>query len=179
MITKKRLKKTNWKGQSLFEVVLALGIISFIMVALISLTTVSVRNASVARNKTQANRLAQEGVEWLRGERDSGYDIFVDYVGKMSTDDCPSLLLYDDDPISVPQVQKCMCLQTNIKWNDDGACVLIDPADILEGNFIREASLKVESSNNRVVGAVIVSWSESAGDHATRLNTFLGDWRAR
>ncbi len=65
------------KGQSLFEVVLALGLAALIMVALVSLVSSSIRNTTFARKKTVATRHAQEATEWLRGQRDEGWDAFI------------------------------------------------------------------------------------------------------
>ncbi len=65
------------KGQSLFEVVLALGVITAITVGIVSLTVSSMRNASFSKNKTLAGRYAQEATEWLRNQRDFlGFTVF-------------------------------------------------------------------------------------------------------
>lgn len=69
------------KGQSLFEVVIAIAVAALIMTGVASLATKAVRDATFARNKTQATRLAQEASEWLRTERDADWDTFVTQVG--------------------------------------------------------------------------------------------------
>ena len=177
MMIKRRNIKLNLGGQSLFEVVLALGIISFIMVALISLTTLSVRNASVTRNKTSANRFAQEAVEWLRGERDADYDLFKGNVPITVSSDCPTI-----DISGYTQTYPCMCLidANSTVWNDKH-CIRDDPASLVDGKYAREISFRIDDVNkpNQVDAAIIVSWTDSEGDHAVRLDSILGDWRAQ
>lgn len=58
------------KGQSLVEVVVAVGAMSLLLVALLSLVSLSIRNSRLARDRAQAIALAQEGVELMRAYRD-------------------------------------------------------------------------------------------------------------
>lgn len=69
------------KGQSLFEVIVAVGLVSVIMVALLSLSTVGVRNSSFSRNNVIATKYVQEATEWIRSERDTDWNDFVTHVG--------------------------------------------------------------------------------------------------
>jgi len=64
-------------GQSLFEVVVAIGVAAVIVVALVSLVTRSIRNATFSKNKSLAASYAQEASEWLRGERDNNLIVFL------------------------------------------------------------------------------------------------------
>lgn len=59
------------KGQSLVEMLLAISVIIIVILALIGITTASVRNASFARNQALATKYAEEGVEKVRVYRDS------------------------------------------------------------------------------------------------------------
>jgi len=62
------MKKTN--GQSLVEMVIAVGILVLVILALVAVTTVSVRNASFSRNQALATKYAQETIEKVRAYRE-------------------------------------------------------------------------------------------------------------
>ena len=61
----------NERGQSLFEVVIALGISAIVIIALVSLVSNSIQNANFSRDKTLAANYVQEMIEWLRNQRDT------------------------------------------------------------------------------------------------------------
>lgn len=58
------------QGQSLLEVVIALGIIVVVLVGLVRVTTLSVRNTSSSQNEAQTARYGTEVSEWLKNEKD-------------------------------------------------------------------------------------------------------------
>jgi len=62
------MKKNN--GQSLVEMVIAVGILVLVILALVAVTTVSVRNASFSRNQALATKYAQEAIEKVRAYRE-------------------------------------------------------------------------------------------------------------
>lgn len=144
------------KGQSLFEVVLALGLATLIIVAIVSLATSSVRNTSFSKDKTVATRYAQEITEWLRGQRDEDWDVF-------STN-----ILFCPTP---PHVQ---CFDELI-WGDCGAC---SSTELIENKFIREISFTSVAADSISV-EIKVSWSDSQGLHEVRSSTILTDWRSQ
>ena len=55
------MKKLN-SGQSLVEMVVAVGMMSLLMVALLSVTSLSIKNTRLAQSRTQAVGLVQEGL---------------------------------------------------------------------------------------------------------------------
>lgn len=67
---KRRNKKTE-NGQSLLEVITAVGVTVLVLVALVRLTTVSIRNAAFARNQAKATKLAGEVREKIRAYRET------------------------------------------------------------------------------------------------------------
>lgn len=73
-----RMLKTNKaiKGQSMLEVIMATGFISLIIITLVSVVTVSVRNATFAKNKSIANKYVNEGIEAARSIRDANWQTF-------------------------------------------------------------------------------------------------------
>lgn len=68
------------RGQGLIEIIVAIGIGTILILALVSLSTRATRNSDVSRNQAQATRLASEGLEVIRslksnnGESSSGCD---------------------------------------------------------------------------------------------------------
>jgi len=62
------MKKSS--GQSLVEMIIAIGIVLIIIVALVAVTTISVRNASFSRNQSLATKYAQETIEKVRAYRE-------------------------------------------------------------------------------------------------------------
>lgn len=58
------------KGQSLLEVLIALAVAVIVVLALVRAVTVAIRNASFARSQASATKYAQEGMEWIRSQRD-------------------------------------------------------------------------------------------------------------
>jgi Tfp pilus assembly protein PilV len=60
----------NKKGQTLIEVLFALGVVGLCLVALVSVTVSAIRNASFANDSSLAVQLAQEGLETARRQRD-------------------------------------------------------------------------------------------------------------
>lgn len=69
-----RLK--NSQGQSLVEVLVAVGAMSLLLVALLALVSLSIRNSRLAKDRAQAVALAQEGVELMRAYRDYSWTKF-------------------------------------------------------------------------------------------------------
>jgi Tfp pilus assembly protein PilV len=147
------MKKYN-KGQSLFEVVLALGLSTLIIVALVALASNSIRNAAYSRNKTYATRYTQEATEWLRGQRDADWEVFsTNFLF------CPIL----------PHVQ---CLDT-LAW---GNCSTCGETEFVDNIFKREISFS-EIEVDSVTVEVKTYWTDSQGMHEVRSNTILTDWR--
>lgn len=74
------MKIEKWaSGQTLIEVLVALGIVSVIVTALVSIVVTSMSNAQLSKNQNQALQYSQEGMEVVRGLRDSDYVAFRNY----------------------------------------------------------------------------------------------------
>lgn len=67
----KFIKKQS--GQSIIEATVAVSIVSLIIIALVSAITVSVRNATYAKNKSLATKYVTEGIEAVRSIRDTNW----------------------------------------------------------------------------------------------------------
>ncbi|MBI2103912.1 hypothetical protein HYT59_02815 [Candidatus Woesebacteria bacterium] len=150
-------------GQSLFELVVAIGVVALILYALVALATLSVRNASFARNESEAARLGQEAVEWLRLERDKGWDQFIQNV-------------------TVVAVGTTRCVE-DTSWSEVsiGDCT---PSNRISSLFEREVVFGTDDTNNdafadRVTAEISVSWTDGQGYHEIKNSTYFTDWRVQ
>jgi len=143
------------RGQSLFEVVVAIAISALIIVAIVSLATNSIQNSSFSKNKTLAATYVQEVSEWLRGQRDSDMGVFSSHV---------------ETPV--------WCFQ-DLTWNLPGACG--ENNKIAETQFTRQAvfTITTEGGKNFIESNVTVSWTDPKGIHQVSSSTNLSDWRQR
>ena len=139
-------------GQSLFEVVFALAIAAIILVGIVSLATSSIRNTTFARNQSVATRYVQEGVEWLREQRDTDWGTF--------------------SPLASPG-GTTYCLTDLASGLVLGIC---SAGDEIPGTpFTREIVL-TELSVSIIQAHVSVEWTDAQGDHQASAITRLTNW---
>lgn len=151
------ISKNKWiseSGQSLFEVVLALALITLVIVALVILASNSIRNVTFSRNKTRATRLAQQANEWIRGQRDADWDAFA-----ANATSCGS----------PPHTQ---CLNT-LSWGNCGSC---GDSELVGDIFKREISFPEVNAQDILVETKVY-WTDAQGVHEVRSTTILTDWR--
>ena len=142
-------------GQSLFEVVVAIGVIAIVIVGIVSVATSTIRNTSFTRNKALATRYTQEAIEWLRGQRDTNWVTFHTNA---------------DTP---PRIY---CLDT-LSWTNSGVC---GASETIGGDTI--LLRQVAFSNivpAEITANVTVSWTDSQGTHQVTTSTVFTDWRSR
>lgn len=150
------------RGQTLVEAIIAFGVAAIILVALVAATTMALSRIQFANHQSQARSFAQEGLEWVRGERDKGWD---DFVGQASSGG------------------QTYCLNTNplTDWPSSGNCDATDFS--LGGLFKREAVLTIMDPppaippNQKVQAQITVSWQESGQTHKSEQATYLTKWK--
>lgn len=152
-----RVKKQIYLGQSMFEVVLALFIITMIIVAVVILSTNAISNSLFSRNKTQASRYSQEAVEWLRNQRETDSEAFV----------------------AAAATQK-YCLNSNPPdFLNAGAC---SSNEIIPNtSFRRELTFETSLVGGKSIinAAIVTSWEDSRGYHEARAVTDFSDIREK
>lgn len=139
-------------GQSLFEVVLAIGIAALIVLGIVSLSSRTLGNENASTDRTLAARYAQRVSECLRQDRDAGWDTFMDHVVN-STTGCDSF------PLPGPQFTAPVLIF--ICYDNGGSQV--NPC-VTTGSVV-----SVEAD-------VEVSWSDGTGTHSAHSVTRLTDW---
>lgn len=150
-------------GQSLFELVVAIGVVSLILLTLVSLATLSVRNASFSRNEAEAARLGQEVVEWLRRERDTNWDNLVTQSGRA--------------------LVQCV---VDTSWADTRPAPCTS-ADIVDDIFQREVDftcltdcrLNNDSFVDRIEAVISIRWVDGQGAHEVKNSTYFSDLRVQ
>jgi len=150
-------KKINIQGQSMFEVVVAIFIISLITVGVIVVSTNSVANSAFSRNGTLAGRYSQEGIEWLRDEESINTTLFKTRIA-----------------------QSTFCLN-NLSWTNTGVCASGEEITGSNGVFNREAVLtnSLISGKNVIQAEVRVYWVDSKGRHEVKSVTNFSDIREK
>ena len=142
------MKPKSKSGQSLIEVLTALAVVLLVIIALIRATTSSMKGSDFSKMQVLATRYAQEGIEWIRAERDK-----------------------DWDNINVHTTGAPLCLMS-LAWSSDNC----DENDYIDGTkFKRQATLTKEGEKVKI--EVIVGWQDSSGDHQSQLSTYLTNWR--
>lgn len=152
--------KKNKLGQSMFEVVLALFIITMIIVAVVILSTNAISNSLFSRSKTQGSRYSQEAVEWIRAQRELNSSDFIALTNGTTycLDSLPQLLS------SAPN-RSCS-----------------DSEKIAGTNLIREVNFTQSTlaGGEKIVNATVVTyWEDAKGYHETRSVTDFSDIREK
>jgi len=148
------------KGQSLYELVVAIGIMALVVIAVVSLAVNSIHNSNYSKNNSQASTYAQEASEWLRGQRDANITTFLTNAVN------PNPWCLKSEPI--------------VSWpGSSGSC---SPTDFMSGTpFIRQVNFTVTSPSGKtqIEADVIVSWTDSKGIHQVKNDTNFSDLRQR
>ena len=141
----------------MFEVVIAIFIISLIVLGVVVLSTNSVANSTFSRNGTLASRYAQEAIEWLRDEENTNTTLFKSRIG---------ISRY--------------CLN-NLAWTNIGVCGSGEEIVGSGGVFRREVVLtnSLISGKNIIQADVTVYWDDPKGRHEVKSVTNFSDIRER
>lgn len=148
----------NLKGQSLFEVVLALFIITLIIVAVVILSTNSISNSLSSRNNTLASKYTQEAIEWLRKQKEVDFTTFKSYATNNST----------------------YCLTASLNWNIPRNCSPLENTENISTTiFKREVSFisALDGGKPLITANVVTFWDDSKGRHEARTVTYFTDTR--
>lgn len=151
----------NERGQSLFEVVVAIGLSALILTGVASLAAGSVRNSSFSRNNAQATKFAQDQIEWLRGRRDAGWNAFTPSLNSGCSG---TFSLGGNCPITGTMFTRTATFTCSFFNAGTGGTSIVGCGS--GGDSI-----------NIVDVAVAVNWSDAQGTHSVRSNTRFTNWR--
>lgn len=155
------------KGQSMFEVLVAIFIISLITVGVIVVSTNSVSNSSFSRNSTLAGRYAQEAIEWLRDEEATDTTVFKNRA-----------------PVVGNKYTFCIINLNTAGWLNTGVCS--SGSEYVQNSgqntiFNREVVLTRQSVSGKTIieAEVKVYWTDPKGIHEVKSVTNFSDIREK
>ncbi len=135
-------RRARSTGFTLVEALISLLVLAFGMLAVVGLQTTLAHNADVARQRTEATRLAQARIEALRAYQQvgaaSGAAGYADIVGGSDTPETMTNTVYErrwtvsDDPTLAHKL-----LQVTVRWADRRQ----DPADTAERQSVALTSM--------------------------------------
>lgn len=178
-------QKRKMKGQSFIELVIVMAVIVIMVGALVFATISSLRNAQLAQNQAQATKLAQEGLERVRTGRDRNQAISAlgsvtswngDATGTGAiwnyqingncgnTKIAPPIFCYFN--VSSQGILNYISASSTMPSSAE----IIPPATM----FRRAIILSDDSSfTTQKIATSIVTWTDFAGSHESRLTTIL------
>lgn len=144
--------RTFSSGQTLLELVLALGVIAVVLTGLVSAVTSSLRYSQSSQLRSRGVKYAQEGLELARKLRDSNtWDIFAAYSGSGSSS---------------------WCLSESGVWSPNGG----SGCPIASGStFWRTVTFTWNDPIMDVVSEV--SWADRLASSTVSFRTYFSQWR--
>ncbi len=136
------------KGQSLVEVVVAVGVVMLLVTGLIVGSTASIKGSEFSVAKSRALKYSQEGIEISRSLRDQSWATFASRSG-------------------------LWCLAKDGTWTQaSGSC----PINI-DATFTRGVTFTWDGLNNRMSVTASVTWNDGNGIHTSQLVTYFTQWK--
>lgn len=148
----KKVPVHNRFGQSLIELLMALGAGVLIMVAIVAGVVMAGKNSQFAKNQNLATRYAQEGIELARSQRDKlGWSPF--YAN------------YSAKPQCIDNGGNFTLMSGNCTPN-------------VGNNFFTRSATFTDSGGTGISLSltVTVSWQDSSGTHESSQTTVLTNW---
>ncbi|MFA6016526.1 MAG: type II secretion system protein [Patescibacteria group bacterium] len=146
------------KSFSLVEVLVFVSILSLFFITALSITTFSIRNLKIQEHKILATRYAEEGIEWLKQEKE---------------DDWQNFTLHDDGTGTTYCLNSNPLDWTNQSTNCNDIYSLGSPVGIFKRVLmITNSGTPVDS----IVANMTVSWKENNTVQSVILKSVLNLW---
>jgi len=107
----------NMKGQSLIEVLVALGIIAIVVTTIASIITSSLGNTNYSKDLNAATKYAQDGLEITRAVRNSNYTTFASLSGTFCLAQNATTLGAPQGSCATPNVDSIYIRQIDVEIN--------------------------------------------------------------
>lgn len=151
----KQIKRTNallQSGQTLAEVVVAIGVVVLLVTGLIFGTSVTLKASQYGKARSQAVQYAQEAIEITRSLRDSGWTSFFTYGGVT--------------PLS-------WCLDKAGVWTAmSGSC-----SANIDSFYTRTVTLTWMVIDSKMKVDVVVSWIDGNKTFTVPVTTYFTQWK--
>ncbi|HSX49290.1 MAG TPA: hypothetical protein VLE44_03450 [Candidatus Saccharimonadales bacterium] len=141
---------SNSKGQSFFEVVVAMGLISIVLVTLVAMASLSIRATTFSRSQTEAVRLTQQASEWLRGEKDASWTIFKTRAASGT-----------------------WCLDS-LTWSRPGTC---SANNIVPGTIFTRQVKFTNIDAVTIQSDIQTTWADAQGTHTSTTGVIFTNWK--
>jgi len=135
------------KSFSLVEVLVFTAVLGLFFVAAISITTFNLKNMKIQEHKILATRYAQEGIEWVKQEKEDDWSIFITRGSDGGT---------------------TYCLNTSLSWDSSSPCGSYDLSTIYKRELVITNS---GSPVNQVEVSVTVYWQDMGTDLSVPIKT--------
>lgn len=182
------------KGQTLMELVVVISVMVIVVGALTFATIASIRNAAFAQNQIQATKLAQEGIERVRGARDR--NSLISIIGVTIVDSWSGTGPIWDYHISGNCDRSDLALAGVCYFNVDSSGQLNNigfastsfpslsegiPSDnplfrrviLLSDDLNHDKNFTNDDYTNQKEVTALVRWTDFSGSHESRLTTIL------
>jgi Tfp pilus assembly protein PilV len=168
------------KGQSLVEVVIALGIAITIVIAFTNATLSSVRNSQFAKDQNQATKHVQESLEIIRAIRDQDSTVGGSPWSALWTTN-----LSGANSGNSAYTGKCYTLdKTGVSYSftmseagGSGSCSDTNDA-VIDTQFKRKINISNDTTSiDKKLIRVRVYWTDAKGTHSSDISTYLTKWQ--
>lgn len=170
-------KSLSEKGQTIMEIIFAMGLAAVVLVVLVSTITAALRDARVAKNQSLAAKYAQEGLEALRTIRQNNFADLNTY--KTDCNKTASAYLYQ---VSSEWRLRAGPYDQFVNQTSNGVfarVVYVVPVYRNAGNITGCGDVGSTIDTNSYQVYVQINWKESSGDQKTEVSTVLTNPIAR
>lgn len=181
--------KLTEKGQTLLEVVMAIGVSGVVLGALLLVIFIGLRNATFSQNQTKATKLGAEAIDQIRSIRD-GDGLVVNFEGDQCTDadsrsENTEFTFYDLWCNQLSSFPACSASTPNCYFKistDASSNLSLIRADIISAKenlgdgLTRQIQIsdKPSSFGTEKVLNVKVFWTDPSGEHQSNIETIMG-----
>jgi type II secretory pathway pseudopilin PulG len=151
-------KRKSDAGQSLFEVIFAIGMSALILTGVVSLSSASVANVERTEARSFSSRFLQEAMDFLRDQRDRDWDNLKLRASTSGTTWCLPTLDWPTLPVA---------------YEDDCVGLSAYPA------ISRKVTLTLddEFDPTEINAEIWIYWTDSMGFHKSSISTVYVNWR--
>lgn len=147
------MKRLNYSGFSLVEILVFILILGLFFVVVIAITAVSLRNMKINEHKILATRYAEELLEWLRGQKEIDWNNFVNNYSN-------NTYCFPNSPIT--------------GWSSPDNCSTY--TGLNPPIYKRELTLSTSGRGTQVNASITVSWQELGNTYQVSINTVFSIW---
>lgn len=155
-------------GQTLIEVIIAIGLVVLVMTSLVSGVALTVRNNRFARDQAQAKDYNRQTLEWIRAMRDQlGWETFVSILAADGTVTFYCLNFSTPLPTTAAGFRALTNNGTSTCPTDANATV----------PFRRSLRLTLNAARSQVDAYSEITWEDGNRTHRSFSSVVLRRWR--